>query len=134
MGLVIALFMCCVLCFVSYYFYSRYKSAEKMSIYNKFLAEYYSGRLFDTNYYKVYRGVDDAVSVSHDYVVFSVDKTNTWCKGNTIMAVYQRDIVNDISLRREYIKRHGKIDLDFYLDTYVLGDLGKELVYYDKLF
>ena len=134
MGLVIALFMCCVLCFVSYYFYSRYKSAEKMAIYNKFLAEYYSGRLFDTNYYKVYRGVDDAVSVSHDYVVFSVDKTNTWCKGNTIMAVYQRDIVNDISLRREYIKRHGKIDLDFYLDTYVLGDLGKELVYYDTLF
>lgn len=134
MGLVIALFMCCVLCFVSYYFYSRYKSAEKMAIYNKFLSEYYSGRLFDKNYYKVYRGVDDAVSVSHDYVVFSVDKTNTWCKGNTIMAVYQRDIVNDISLRREYIKRHGKIDLDFYLDTYVLGDLGKELVYYDKLF
>lgn len=134
MGLVIALFLCCVLCFVSYYFYSRYKSAEKMAIYNKFLSEYYSGRLFDKNYYKVYRGVDDAVSVSHDYVVFSVDKTNTWCKGNTIMAVYQRDIVNDISLRREYIKRHGKIDLDFYLDTYVLGDLGKELVYYDKLF
>lgn len=134
MGLVIALFMCCVLCFVSYYFYSRYKSAEKMAIYNKFLVEYYSGRLFDKNYYKVCRGVDDAVSVSHDYVVFSVDKTNTWCKGNTIMAVYQRDIVNDISLRREYIKRHGKIDLDFYLDTYVLGDLGKELVYYDKLF
>lgn len=134
MGLVIALFLCCVLCFVSYYFYSRYKSAEKMAIYNKFLSEYYSGRLFDKNYYKVYRGVDDAVSVSYDYVVFSVDKTNTWCKGNTIMAVYQRDIVNDISLRREYIKRHGKIDLDFYLDTYVLGDLGKELVYYDKLF
>ena len=105
-----------------------------MAIYNKFLSEYYSGRLFDKNYYKVYRGVDDAVSVSHDYVVFSVDKTNIWCKGNTIMAVYQRDIVNDISLRREYIKRHGKIDLDFYLDTYVLGDLGKELVYYDKLF
>lgn len=134
MGLVIALFIFCILGFVSYYFYSRYKSAEKMAIYNKFLAEYYSGRLFDKNYYKVYRGVDDAVSVSHDYVVFSVDKTNTWCKGNTIMAVYQRDIVNDISLRREYIKRHGKIDLDFYLDTYVLGDLGKELVYYDKLF
>lgn len=134
MGLMIALFMCCVLCFVSYYFYSRYKSANKYAIYNKFLSEYYSGRLFDTNYYKVYRGVDDAVSVSHDYVVFSVDKTTTWCKGNTIMAVYQRDIVNDISLRRDYIKRHGKIDLDFYLDTYVLGDLGKELVYYDKLF
>ena len=134
MGLVISLFMCCILGFVSYYFYSRYKSAEKMAIYNKFLAEYYSGRLFDTNYYKVYKSVGDIVSVSHDYVVFSVDKTTTWCKGNTIMAVYQRDIVNDISLRRDYIKRHGKIDLDFYLDTYVLGDLGKELVYYDKLF
>ena len=75
MGLVIALFMCCVLCFVSYYFYSRYKSAEKMAIYNKFLVEYYSGRLFDTNYYKVYRSVGDIVSVNLDYVLFSVDKS-----------------------------------------------------------
>lgn len=134
MGLVIALFMCCVLGFVSYYFYSRYKSAEKMAIYNKFLVEYYSGRLFDTNYYKVYRSVGDIVSVSHDYVVFSVDKAMSWCKGNTIMAVYQRDIVKDISLRREYIKRYGRIDLDFYHDTYVLDDVGKELVFYSKLF
>ena len=134
MGLVIALFMCCILGFVSYYFYSRYKSAEKMAIYNKFLAEYYSGRLFDTNYYKVYKSVGDIVSVSHDYVVFSVDKSMSWCKGNTIMAVYQRDIVKDISLRREYIKRYGRIDLDFYHDTYVLDDVGKELVFYSKLF
>lgn len=134
MGLVIALFMCCILGFVSYYFYSRYKSAEKMAIYNKFLSEYYSGRLFDTNYYKVYRSVGDIVSVSHDYVVFSVDKAMSWCKGNTIMAVYQRDIVKDISLRREYMKRYGKIDLDFYHDTYVLDDVGKELVFYSKLF
>lgn len=134
MGLVIALFMCCVLCFASYYFYSRYKSAEKMAIYNKFLVEYYSGRLFDTNYYKVYRSVGDIVSVNHDYVVFSVDKAMSWCKGNTIMAVYQRDIVKDISLRREYIKRYGRIDLEFYHDTYVLDDVGKELVFYSKLF
>ena len=50
------------------------------------------------------------------------------------MAVYQRDIVKDISLRREYIKRYGRIDLEFYHDTYVLDDVGKELVFYSKLF